>query len=131
MDLPHAVVLDGVGHWVFNRGEVTPGEWYLQVVTSASRDLRALGKDEVQNRIVSELQRLFPVLRMATVRRVKTITEVAATFAAVPGVDAHRPTQKTPIPGFALAGDWTATGWPATMEGAVRSGTLAAQAVCG
>jgi uncharacterized protein with NAD-binding domain and iron-sulfur cluster len=57
------------------------------------------------------------------------ITEHRATFRAVPGVDQLRPTQITPLDNFFLAGDWTQTGWPATMEGAVRSGYLAAEAI--
>ena len=57
------------------------------------------------------------------------VTEHTATFSAVPGVDRWRPPQASPVPNLVLAGDWTATGWPATMEGAVRSGYLAAEAV--
>ncbi len=121
--LPHAVLVDGLGQWVFRRGN------YLQVVVSASADLAALGRDEVQRRIVGELGRLFPPVAAATLLRAKVVTEHAATFRAVPGVDQFRPPQRTPIPNLALAGDWTATGWPATMEGAVRSGTLAADAL--
>jgi uncharacterized protein with NAD-binding domain and iron-sulfur cluster len=61
--------------------------------------------------------------------RSKVVTEHAATFSAVPGVDRFRPPQLTSIPNLVLAGDWTDTGWPATMEGAVRSGELAADAL--
>ena len=57
------------------------------------------------------------------------MTEHSATFSAVPGVDRWRPAQASPIANLFLAGDWTATGWPATMEGAVRSGYLAAEAL--
>jgi zeta-carotene desaturase len=57
------------------------------------------------------------------------IKETAATFSPEPGVDRWRPKQETSITGLFLAGDWTDTGWPATMEGAVRSGYLAAEAV--
>ena len=57
------------------------------------------------------------------------IKEVAATFSPQPGVDRWRPQQQTKIPALFFAGDWTATSWPATMEGAVRSGYLAAEAV--
>jgi len=60
---------------------------------------------------------------------VRAITDRLATFSAVPGVDRWRPPQKSPIAGLYVAGDWTATGWPATMEGAVRSGNLAAAAL--
>jgi uncharacterized protein with NAD-binding domain and iron-sulfur cluster len=57
------------------------------------------------------------------------IKEVNATYSPRPGIDAHRPSAITPWPRVFLAGDWTATGWPATMEGAVRSGYLAAEAL--
>jgi uncharacterized protein with NAD-binding domain and iron-sulfur cluster len=57
------------------------------------------------------------------------VTEHAATFSAVPGVDRWRPPQASPLANLFVAGDWTATGWPATMEGAVRSGYLAAEGV--
>jgi squalene-associated FAD-dependent desaturase len=125
--LPHAVLVDCQGQWIFNRGEAAPGEHYYQVVISAARNLRALGHEEIQQRIVSELGNLFPAA--ATLLRARVVTEHAATFSAVPGVDRYRPAQETPIPNLFLAGDWTATGWPATMEGAVRSGYLAAEAL--
>jgi squalene-associated FAD-dependent desaturase len=129
MDLPHVVLIDGVGQWVFNRGETAPGEFYLQVVVSAARQFRGLGHDEVRRQVVAELRRLFPDARPADVRRARVVTEHAATFSAVPGVDRWRPPQKSPLPNLLVAGDWTATGWPATMEGAVRSGYLAAEAL--
>jgi uncharacterized protein with NAD-binding domain and iron-sulfur cluster len=59
------------------------------------------------------------------------VTEHAATFSAVPGVDRWRPGPASPIENLLVAGDWTDTGWPATMEGAVRSGYLAAEAILG
>ncbi|OWK37717.1 hydroxysqualene dehydroxylase HpnE [Fimbriiglobus ruber] len=129
MSLPHAVLIDCFGHWAFNRGETAPGEHYVQVVTSATRAFRGLGQDEVLRRTVEELGRLFPPARTAVVRRTKVVTEHAATFSAIPGVDRFRPEQASPIPNLVLAGDWTRTGWPATMEGAVRSGYLAAEVV--
>jgi zeta-carotene desaturase len=125
--LPHVVLVDGVGQWVFNRGEVAPGEHYLQVVVSAARQFRGLGHDEVQRRVVEELARLFPPAMPAALRRTRVVTEHAATFSAVPGVDQWRPAQASPLDNLFVAGDWTATGWPATMEGAVRSGYLAAE----
>ena len=126
---PHAVLVDSLGHWVFTRGEVSPGRFYLQVVVSASRELKSLGRDEIQTRIVEDLKRLYPTMREARVLQAKVVTEHTASYSVVPGVDALRPTQRTPIPGLILAGDYTQTGWPATMEGAVRSGQLAADAV--
>jgi squalene-associated FAD-dependent desaturase len=127
--LPHVVLVDGVGQWIFNRGEVQPGEHYLQVVVSASRQFRGLGHEEVQRRIMEELARLFPEASADQVLRTRVVTEHGATFSAVPGVDQWRPVAATPVMNLFLAGDWTATDWPATMEGAVRSGYLAAEAL--
>ncbi len=129
MNLPHVVLVDCLGQWVFNRGEPVPGEHYVQVVVSASRTLKEEGKETIQERIVAELRRLFPGAADARLLRARVVTEHAATFAPVPGVDRWRPSQQTPINNLLLAGDWTATGWPATMEGAVRSGYLAADVV--
>ncbi len=129
LDLPHVVLIDCVGQWVFNRGEVAAGEHYVQVVVSAARQFRGLGHDEVRRRVLEELARLFPAAAAAAVRRARVVTEHAATFSAVPGVDRRRPPQASPLENLLLAGDWTATGWPATMEGAVRSGYLAAEAL--
>jgi squalene-associated FAD-dependent desaturase len=127
MHLPHVVLIDCLGQWVFTRGEVAPGEHYLQVVVSAARQFRGMGHDEVQQQILEELARLFPTAKTAVVKRARVVTEHAATFSAVPGVDKWRPSQASPISNLLVAGDWTATGWPATMEGAVRSGYLAAE----
>jgi squalene-associated FAD-dependent desaturase len=126
--LPHVVLVDCVGQWVFNRGGDAGGH-YLQVVVSAARQFRGLGREEVERRIVGELRRLFPAARAARVLRARVVTEHAATFSAVPGVDRWRPPQQSPLDNLVVAGDWTATGWPATMEGAVRSGYLAAEAL--
>jgi squalene-associated FAD-dependent desaturase len=128
-ELPHAVLVGCVGQWVFNRGEVAPGEHYLQVVVSAARQFRGLGHAEVQKRIVAELAQLFPAAASVNLARARVVTEHAATFSAVPGVDRWRPAQASPLANFFVAGDWTATGWPATMESAVRSGYLAAEVI--
>jgi squalene-associated FAD-dependent desaturase len=122
MELPHVVLVDCLGQWVFNRGE-----GYIQVVVSAARSLRGLGNDEIQRQIVEELRLLFP--GSAKLLRGRVVTEHAATFSAVSGVDRWRPGPESPIANLFVAGDWTATGWPATMEGAVRSGYRAAEAV--
>lgn len=129
LKLPHVVLVDCLGQWVFNRGEVAPGEHYLQVVVSAARPLRGAGRDEITRLIAEELKRLYPASSSAKLLRARVVTEHAATFSAVPGVDAFRPPQATPVCGLYLAGDYTDTGWPATLEGAVRSGYLAAEAV--
>jgi squalene-associated FAD-dependent desaturase len=129
MKLPHAVLIDCVGQWVFNRGEVAPGEHYVQVVVSASSDLKQQGRGDIESTIVGELRQLFPGVGNAKLLRSKVVTEHTATFSAVPGVDRWRPPQASPVANLAVAGDWTATGWPATMESAVRSGYLAAEVV--
>jgi squalene-associated FAD-dependent desaturase len=129
MSLPHAVLVDCLGQWVFNRGEVAPGEFYLQVVVSAAEVLKEAGREEIQRQILRELGLLFPVVQEAILLRAKVVTEHAATFRAVPGVDRWRPVQASPVTNLVLAGDYTSTGWPATMEGAVRSGYLAAEVI--
>src|SRR5207249_8050936 len=84
---------------------------------------------EIGRRIVAELRCLFPAAQDARLVRSRVVTEQAATFSAVPGVDRWRPPQQSPLANLFVAGDWTATDWPATMEGAVRSGYLAAEAL--
>ncbi len=76
-----------------------------------------------------ELAEVLPATRDATVRKATVIKEVNATLSPEPGVDRLRPGQRSDIERLFLAGDWTRTGWPATMEGAVRSGYLAAEAL--
>src|SRR5205807_6093265 len=112
-----------------NHGEVASNEYYVQVVVSAARQFRGLSHGEVQARVTAEMARLFPRAKEGELVRARVVTEHAATFSAVPGVDILRPGQETPLENLYLAGDWTATGWPATMEGAVRSGYLAAEAL--
>ncbi|MCX8138068.1 MAG: hydroxysqualene dehydroxylase HpnE [Gemmataceae bacterium] len=102
---------------------------YLQVVISASTAHLAGGHADLQQRVVQELRQLLPAARTARLLHARVITEHQATFRPVPGVDRWRPPQASPLSNLALAGDWTATGWPATMESAVRSGYLAAQVV--
>ncbi len=127
--LPQVVLIGSDLQWVFNRGETSPGEYYLQVVVSAARQFRGLGRDEIERRTIGELRRLFPPLGAAVLRRARVVTDHAATFSAVPGVDRWRPLPSSPLANLFVAGDWTRTGWPATMEGAVRSGYLAAEAL--
>jgi uncharacterized protein with NAD-binding domain and iron-sulfur cluster len=78
---------------------------------------------------LKEAREFFPAAREATLVKSAVVKEVHATYSPRPGIDAFRPPQATPWPRVFLAGDWTATGWPATMEGAVRSGYLAADAL--
>lgn len=128
---PHEVIVDGVCQWVFSRGEIAPGEHYLQVVISAAGGLAEQGHAEIERKVTAELTQIYPALAAARVIRSRVVTEKSATFSAVPGVDRHRPGPRCGIDNLILAGDWTDTGWPATMEGAVRSGYRAAEAITG
>lgn len=127
--LPHAVLLDRHPQWLFNRGEVNDRQYYTQVVISAARELNGMGNEAIQQLIEAEVKEFFPLAREAHLLHWRVVTEKTATFSVVPGVDAQRPTQATSIPNLYLAGDYTQTEWPATMEGAVRSGYLAAKAL--
>jgi squalene-associated FAD-dependent desaturase len=110
---------------------IAPGNegQYLQLVISASYELLALDNDAIRDVVLSELGEIWPVAKTAKVLRSWVVVEHGATFSVSPGVDSLRPRQQTPIDGLVLAGDWTHTGWPATMEGAVRSGYLAAETI--
>jgi len=129
MTLPHVVLVDCLSQWIFSRGEVAPGEWYIQVVISAARELAPLRHTEIEQRVVAELEELLPDTARAQRIRCRVVTEHAATFSPIPGVDYWRPGPVSPIERLVLAGDWTATGWPATMEGAVGSGFDAANII--
>ncbi len=76
-----------------------------------------------------ELAEFLPRVKDAKLEKAHVVKEVHATFSAKPGMEKLRPVSATKFPNFFLAGDWTRSGWPATMEGAVRSGYLAAEAV--
>jgi len=80
---------------------------------------------------LKELADFFPEVRNAKLEKAHVVKEVRATFSAKPGLESYRPVAGTSISNLFLAGDWTRSGWPATMEGAVRSGYLAAEAVTG
>jgi zeta-carotene desaturase len=124
-DLAHATLLDRTIQWMFNKHEGR----YIQVVVSASRSLLEMGRQEVIDLAVRELSEFLPVVREARLEKAHVIKEARATFSARPGLEAKRPGPRTEVRNLFLAGDWTRSGWPATMEGAVRSGYLAAEAV--
>ncbi len=102
---------------------------YCQVVISASRDVLAMGHDETIRAVVEELAAVWPEARAARLVHSRLVTEHKAVVSMLPGVDRLRPAQQSPVANVQLAGDWTSTGWPGTMEGAVRSGYLAAENV--
>lgn len=124
-ELPNATLLDRTIQWMFNK----EGGRHIQLVVSASRGLVNLSKQEVIELAVKELAEFFPSAAQATLVRAHVVKEVRATFSAMPGLEEKRPLASTAIKNLFLAGDWTRSGWPATMEGAVRSGYLAAESV--
>jgi zeta-carotene desaturase len=102
---------------------------YLQLVISASSDLVQSSRQEIVDLCLREIRAVLPAAREARLVKSTVVKEVAATFSPEPGCDRWRPAAYSHVGGMFLAGDWTATGWPATMEGAVRSGYLAAEAI--
>ena len=124
-ELPQAALLDRTIQWIFRKSSR-----YYQLVVSASRRLIPMGRQEVIDLAWAELQEFFPAARGARVERAHVIKEARATYSAAPGVEAVRPGPETNFSNVFLAGDWTQSGWPATMEGAVRSGYRAAEAIC-
>jgi zeta-carotene desaturase len=88
-----------------------------------------MSRQEIIGLALGEFAEFFPAAGQARLLKAHVVKEVRATFSARPGLEARRPAARTGIPNLFLAGDWTRTGWPATMEGAVRSGYLAAEAV--
>lgn len=119
------MLLDRTLQWVFRKSET-----YVQAVVSASRSLTTLSRAEIVELACNELREFFPASREAKLVRSHVIKEMRATFSSRPGLLSQRPDPATTYPNVFLAGDWTNTGWPPTMEGAVRSGYRAAENVC-
>jgi zeta-carotene desaturase len=147
-DLDHAVLLDRTIQWMFHKSRLIEGRkketrnneirneaWddangsYVELVVSCSRSLVGKSKVEIVDMAVKEAREFFPGARAAKLLKSTVIKEVHATYSPRPGIDQYRPRPETAWPRVFLAGDFTATGWPATMEGAVRSGYLAAEAL--
>ena len=122
-----AICVDSPLQAVFNVSQ-RPGT-HLVLSQSAASEWVDLPHDEVAAALHSDLVRLLPNAGTARLERHLVITTRRATFVPAPGSDGLRPGSKTPINGLYLAGDWTATGWPSTIEGAIRSGVVAAARV--
>lgn len=132
--LEHAVLLERTIQWMFQKSKILSSRRdaaqngsYIELVVSASKSLVEKSRGEIVDLAVRELGEFFPAVKEATLTKSTVIKEVHATFSPVPGSDAYRPSHSSPWPRLFLAGDWTATGWPSTMEGAVRSGYGAAE----
>ncbi len=134
MDLPFAAAIDSPVQWVFDRTRISgmtvanqggPGQ-YLAISLSAADEYADVPAARLREQFVPALAELFPAARDARVTEFFVTRERRATFRQTPGSGALRPKAATRRPGLVLAGAWTDTGWPDTMEGAVRSGLAAA-----
>ena len=133
-ELEHAVLLDRTIQWMFHKSKLQKRDnnghgSYVELVVSASKSLVEKSRQEIVDLAVAELREFLPGARDANLVKSTVIKEVHATYSPRPGIETQRPRPETVWPRVFLAGDWTATGWPATMEGAVRSGYLAAQSL--
>ena len=130
MDQDFVVFLDSPVQFVFNKTAIQddrayPGQ-YLCISLSGAWQFAGMTKDELRDLFSKEMERLLPRARGASIEWFLVVKQQQATFRPVPGSAAHRLPHRTPIENLYLAGDWTDVGWPSTMEGAVRSGVLAA-----
>ena len=120
-------------YWVFDKGallgENLAGGQYLTISISGAHRHLEQSREQIIHQVREELEAVFPALGEAQITHALVIKERQATFSAAPGSLANRLPTQTPLPGLYLAGAWTNTGWPATMEGAIRSGQRAAQTV--
>lgn len=125
-----AAIVDSPLQWVFDRTDssgLRAGQ-YLAISLSGADAYLERTSAELETEFLREVVRVFPDAATATVESFFVTREPQATFRGVPGTAQHRPGPATNVPGLVLAGAWTDTGWPATMEGAVRSGHAAARA---
>ncbi|MBM3959641.1 MAG: phytoene dehydrogenase [SAR202 cluster bacterium] len=134
-------VLDSPVQWVFNvdamhspashpkRAPGEPPQQHVVVSLSGAWKWSQMTREELKEVFVPEMAKLFRAARPEKVRRFLSVKQAHATFRCTPGSAAFRPGQRTPLKNLLLAGDWTSTGWPSTMESAVRSGNLAAAAL--
>ena len=133
--LNHAVLLDTTVQWLYNTSRIQPerqsmrGGHLIELVVSASKSLVPMERQAIIDLALRELALFFPAMQEAILLKAAVVKELRATYSIVPGLDDLRPTAESGWAGLMLAGDWTATGWPSTMEGAARSGYLAAEAV--
>ncbi len=133
MDIEFVGFINQKLQWVFNRrrimGDITQPENYISAVISGARDEVKLTKDELVKMAVAELREVFPECRNAQLTNAIVIKEKRATYSATNEVESIRPNPETPIKNFYLAGDWTNTGLPATIEGAIQSGFKCAELI--
>jgi squalene-associated FAD-dependent desaturase len=135
LDEPFVAGVDTPLQWVFDRTQQAGGtpdqEQYLAISLSAADELVNVSVADMREWVLPALRQLLPTAAAAHVKEFFVTRERHATFRPAPGCGRLRPGASTALPGLHLAGAWTATGWPATMEGAVRSGEAAAASVLG
>jgi squalene-associated FAD-dependent desaturase len=130
-------VLDPDVQFVFNRSRIRngarntepDGSQWLDISLSGAHTQATKPQAAIAEEAIAGLRRAFPAARAAEVLSWRVVKELEATFRPAPGVAARRPGPTTSVPNLFLAGAWTDTQWPATMESAVRSGHAAAQAL--
>lgn len=125
---PHAALVGATAQWLFRHPQATADDPYLQAVVSGSDSLN-LDSESLAKTVIEDVARACPSARGARILHMRVVRERAATFRVPPGISAHRPLPGSFSTGLAVAGDWTDTGWPATMEGACRSGIDAANSL--
>ena len=131
-DLDHAALLDTRIQWMFNKTGIRAAGGagqYLELTISASFAELKQTREEILRSALEEFGRFFPKVGEAKLVKSGVLKEARATFSVLPGLDRFRPANDALGDGLYLAGDWTRTGWPSTMEGAVRSGRFAAEAI--
>ena len=126
--LPHAILVGKLSQWIFNIAARGQAHAY-QVVISAAHRLAVMEKDALLAHVLMDLSEVFPAATTAKLLHSRVVVQPQAVFSMQPGVERYRPSPTTAVPNLFLAGDWTNTGWPATMEGAIRSGYLAVEAL--
>jgi uncharacterized protein with NAD-binding domain and iron-sulfur cluster len=132
-DQPHVAMVGTLAQWLFRppwRDAIAEdGQHYYQVVISASNKWRSMSKDSLVDNVMKDLRHVSPEAEASRVLRHRVVTDPHSVFSVRPEVVALRPPAATSLPWFHLAGDWIDTGWPATMEGAVISGRMAANSI--
>ncbi|WP_410790039.1 hydroxysqualene dehydroxylase HpnE [Kribbella sp. C-35] len=131
LDEPFFAAVDSPLQWVFDRTRQAGLEQgqYIAVSLSAADDIVDTPVPELRDRLLPHLERLLRINADAHLLEFFVTRERQATFRQRPGTAGLRPSARTALPGLYLAGAWTDTGWPATMEGAVRSGEAAVAAL--
>jgi squalene-associated FAD-dependent desaturase len=133
MEIDYVGVIGSQLQWIFNRrrilGNTGRSGGYITCVISGAHSLVHRSKDELVRMALDEIRKIFPASSMVALRRSVVIKEKRATFSPTNDVERLRPNAVTPIENFYLAGDWTNTGLPATIEGAIMSGFAAAETI--